>query len=539
MPPILASAGVAAWLVLIDNVSFWRTFIGAQDGALLSKIALALSVALVLIAVLTTACRLIATPRAGVAVFALLLIVSAGVAHYLDRWGVLFDKGLIRNIVETDVREARELLSWPAFIDVALRGLLPAALLWWVGIRRSSAPNALLQTGGVALCAATLGASVIFLFYGDLATTFRNHRELRFQLVPTNYFNAVYGFLKGTDTKPRSLAAVGSDARRTRIDAPRPRVLVLVVDETARASNFSLGGYQRETNLALKGKEIVYFSNVSSCGTDTATSLPCMFSDLGMSRFSLDAGHARENLLDVLVRAGVTVTWLDNNSGCKGVCARVRTEQMPTSGDPKLCMDGSCQDEILVPALDQLLANVRDDSTIVLHKMGSHGPSYFRRYPAPGRFQPTCDTNRVQTCTREQLVNTYDNSIDYTSRVVAMVLDAARARAAELDIAVLYVSDHGESLGENNIYLHGLPRLLAPPEQTAIPMMAWLSAGASRSLPLRPQCLAAVSGKAFSHDNLFHTVLGYHAIDTSAYRPDLDIFSIARSIPGCEGNQDR
>lgn len=528
-----ASIAVASWIVAVDNWSFWKTFLAAQESSPLFVGIAALSLGVVLVGFFGTVLRALCIQRLGTGVLAGVLIASAAVAHYVDSWGVLFDKAMIRNIVETDFREASELLSWPALMDLAVRGLLPASVLWYIGVRRSAVVQTVFQTAGFTIGTAALTGVIAFLFYGTFAATFRNHRELRFQLVPSNYVNAVYGFWKRPDTSPATLATIAPDATRMPAQGQKPLVLILVVGETARAASFSLAGYARDTNAALTNVNISYFNNVTACGTDTATSLPCMFSDLGARNFSVDKARARENVLDILQRTGVGVVWLDNNSGCKGVCDRVHSLQMPTTGPPDLCGDGACQDEILVQALKDKLSGVTQDTTIVLHQLGSHGPSYYKRYPPPGRFQPTCDTNRIQTCSRESLVNTYDNSIDYTTQVLAKAIQVAAERQSSFDIAFLYLSDHGESLGEKGIYLHGLPPMLAPSEQRAVPMLAWLSPGVNERLRLPRDCLASVIDAPYSHDNLFHTILGVHDIRTTAYRADLDIFARARSHPSC------
>ena len=155
-----------------------------------AEVAATTGLALVLIVSFAAILRPFVVRRFGIILMAVLLVVSAGVAHYVDAWGVLFDKGLIRNMVQTDVREIRELASWPALLDIAWRGLLPAALLWFITLRSSSLGETLAQTFGLAFIAALTAAAVLASSYGILAPTFRNHRELRFQLVPTNYINA-------------------------------------------------------------------------------------------------------------------------------------------------------------------------------------------------------------------------------------------------------------------------------------------------------------------------------------------------------------
>lgn len=531
--PLVACLVTVAWILAVDNFAFWTTVANAQGGPSWQAGVAMVGLALVLLVTFSAVLRPFVSGRHGILILGAVLVLSAGISHYVDAWGVLFDKGLVRNMVETDVREVRELLSWPAVFDLFWRAVLPISLLWFVGIRRGGLLQSVRQTAGLTLISLLAATAVVLISYGTLASTFRNHRELRFQLVPSNFLNATYGYLKGNRIAPDLLIPVGADATRTTAHSAKPLVLVFIVGETARAANFSLGGYGRDTNAALADSKAVYFSGVVACGTDTATSLPCMFSELGAADFTNAKARTRENVLDVLQRTGVRVEWIDNNSGCKGVCSRVSARQLPTQADGKLCDGTACLDGVLVDALGASLAEVQKDTAIVLHQMGSHGPSYFKRYPAPGRFQPTCDTNRIQACDKSALVNTYDNSIDYTSQTIARTIAVARAREDKVDVAVIYLSDHGESLGEKNIYLHGLPTLLAPKEQTRVPMLVWMSEGVQRRLGTPMSCLTSVSSKPFSHDNVFSTLLGFYSIRTTAYRPELDIWSIARSDADC------
>ncbi|AMM24573.1 hypothetical protein AX767_09600 [Variovorax sp. PAMC 28711] len=522
-----------AWILAFDNFAFWKTIASAQGGMSWEAGGAMAGLALVLLFMFSAVLRPLAGGRLGCLMLGAVLLASASISHYVDAWGLLFDKGLVRNMVETDAREVRELLSWPALIDLFWRGLFPAALLHFVGVRRSTASRAIRQTIMLTSVGLATAAAVAMIFYGTLASTFRNHRELRFQLVPSNFINATYGYLKADRTSTAPLIPVALDATRKVGANAKPLVLVFIVGETARAANFSLGGYARDTNVALADSNAVYFSGVVACGTDTATSLPCMFSDLGVAGFTNAKAQSRENALDVLQRTGVSVEWIDNNSGCKGVCSRVPNRQLPTIDDGIFCDGTACLDGVLVDALRASLAEVKGDSAIVLHQMGSHGPSYFKRYPAPGPFQPTCDTNRIQACDVSTLVNTYDNSIDYTSQTIAQAISVANAQAANMDVAVIYLSDHGESLGERNIYLHGLPTLLAPKEQTRVPMIVWMSEGVQRRLRTPKSCLTSISGQPLSHDNVFSTLLGFFSINTKAYQPSLDVWSVARSSSNC------
>src|SRR6185369_10547056 len=186
-------------------------------------------------------------------------------------------------------------------------------------------------------------------------------------------------------------------------------------------------------------------------GTSTEVSVPCMFSPYGRADYDEHRIRSSETLLDVLVRAGYRVRWIDNQSGCKGVCKGpgVEYEKIDVKSDPVLCADGECRDEMIVRRLATELADVHGNTVFVLHMMGNHGPAYFRRYPPAYRlFVPDCATAELRDCTREQVVNAYDNAILYTDHILAQLIATLSAESPRLDSAMLYVSDHGESLGE-------------------------------------------------------------------------------------------
>jgi lipid A ethanolaminephosphotransferase len=364
----------------------------------------------------------------------------------------------------------------------------------------------------------------------------RNQRELRYLITPGN---VIYGLAGGLARGARDARAprepVGTDARVIRVAmARKPRVLVLVVGETARAANFSVLGYPRATTPALEKLDVVAFHNVTSCGTSTEVSVPCMFSPYGREDYDERRIRNSEGLLDVLARAGYKVTWLDNQSGCKGVCqgAGVEYRKLDAKVARELCEGDECHDGILVRGLAAEISRVTRDTVIVLHMMGNHGPAYFRRYPPEFRhFTPDCATAELRKCSREQVVNAYDNAISYTDHVLAGVVETLRT-ASVFNTAMIYVSDHGESLGENGLYLHGLPYSIAPETQTHVPMIAWLSQGFATDNFVNLRCVNGKSGDVLSHDNLFHSVLGLLDVQTSVYKSANDIFESCRSAAG-------
>jgi lipid A ethanolaminephosphotransferase len=310
----------------------------------------------------------------------------------------------------------------------------------------------------------------------------------------------------------------------------RPLLVVLVVGETARAANFSLGGYERETNPLLAAQPILYFPNVTSCGTNTAVSVPCMFSPFGQKRYSDTKAKSHESLLDVVQRTGVSVLWRDNNSGCKSTCDRV-----PRHGGNELrreafCDGDGCFDEVLLEGLPRWIDGLQGDGLVVLHQQGSHGPAYYKRSPAAfKKFLPECADAAVEACSRQEIVNAYDNTILYTDFVLSRLIGLLEPAAGRFDVAMLYVSDHGESLGEGGLYLHGLPWLFAPSEQTHVPMLVWLSDGFSADRGIDRACLEQRRHESHSHDDLFHSVLGLFDVATRIYQPELDLFRPCRA----------
>lgn len=519
---------VAAALALPYNLTLWGKIIAAAPPAGAHGAAFLVATFALLMAMFALVLLLLPLRWIGRPLLSLLLPLAALTAYFMHVYGVAIDDSMILNVFETDRAEVWQLLSVMLVVYFLVLGVLPVVLLWKVPLRRqrwAPALRARLLALGGALLVIALVAGV---FYQSYASLFRNHRELRFYLVPNNFLNGVRHYVDEDTGVEGPLKAVGGDARLLPRPAGRkPVVVVLVIGETARADHFALNGYSRPTTPELaKVKGLVNFSDAHSCGTETAVSLPCLVSNLGQDDYTPARAAARENVLDVVKRAGVDVVWVENQSGCKRTCDRVPRVNTQDLKLPQYCQDGECRDEILIEALRRQLASARRDTLVVLHQMGSHGPAYYLRYPVPAfeTFTPVCKTNVLDKCTSEQIINAYDNTIHYTDHVLAGLIDTLRSDDG-VDSAFLYLSDHGESLGEYGLYLHGAPRMLAPSQQTHIPMLAWFSEGYQAAAGLRADCMIRRSGESVSHDNLFHSVLGLLAIGTKDYRRDLDMFA--------------
>ena len=523
-PAILLTA---AWLVAVDNGRFWTLVSGLPAAEGPGGHAFVASVFVFGVGLVSLVLTLLSWGRATRYVLAGLLLVSAGAAWFMNHYGILLDQGMIENVFETDRAEALELLGPGLFGYLLVFGLLPAAVVWRMLPRRQSVWDTVLEKSALAAASLLVMTLAVGPFFKDYASMVRNHREFRYLLTPVNYLGSLYTWAADLTATPKVVEPVGEDATRGRHWAAvrRPVVSVLVVGETARADNFSLNGYPRPTNPRLAGLDLVYFDNVSACGTATAVSLPCMFSNLPRADYSKAAARSREGLLDVVEHAGIRTVWLDNNAGCKGVCGPADTWTATGLDIDGLCVDGECFDDVLLRQLDDALAQADEDVLIVLHMNGSHGPAYFRRYPdAFRRFTPDCRSDELTDCAREEIVNSYDNTIVYTDWFLAQVIGRLERQNERFDTALLYVSDHGESLGEYGLYLHGTPYLLAPSGQTHVPMMVWLSEKYRRDFGVDAACLRKRHGDALSHDNLFHSVLGMLDISTTARDAELDLF---------------
>ena len=519
----------ASFLVLIYNISFWRSFVSATGGFRMDNLLVYLGVALLLVLIFNGVLALVNYRRLFKPVVIVLLLLSSLTAYFMSQYGIVVDGSMVQNVVETDVREAGELFNWKLVQSVLLLGVIPSWLIWRLPVRYSPLRREVLVNTGLVAGSLLLAAGLLLVLFKTLAPAIREHRELRFMLTPTNVFQAANAYAKHKWATPTVVAPLGTDAAKGSLWAAagsgQHTVTVIVVGETARAMNFSLNGYGRETNPRLaQVKELVNFNNVSSCGTATAVSVPCVFSDLTREGYSEDKARSRQGLLDVLQHAGLEVIWRDNNSGCKGVCARVRFEDMskPVAGNP-LCNSEECFDEHLLEGLPDLIRNAQKDLVIVLHQKGSHGPAYWKRYPDEFRkFGPVCQTNELEQCSREQITAAYDNTILYTDYFLDKTIKVLKD--AGVPASMLYFSDHGESLGEKNMYLHGAPYIFSPEEQRKVPMMLWMSDNFSQRFHFDRSCLAARSSQQFSHDNVFHSTLGMLNVSTAVYNPKLDLF---------------
>jgi lipid A ethanolaminephosphotransferase len=524
---LTAAASIA--MAVAGNAPLWRELaeLGLLRGA--GGWLLAVTLAGMMAAALFTLLSLLAWRPLLKPVVILLLLATATGGYFMWTYHVVIDSNMAASTAQTDWHEARALLSPPLALAVLLGALLPAVWIWRSPVvRRPWHRQALRNTIG-AVAGILVFAALLMLSFQPLASTMRNHKQLRYLANPLNSLYAGGQLAFAGAQGPREVMPLGRDAQLLAGGA-RPPLLVLVLGETGRSGNFGVNGYGRDTTPELAAARVASFRNAWACGTHTAASVPCMFSHAGRDAF-LARDHDSENLVDVLQHAGLAVLWIDNQAGgCKGVCDRVPTVNTSALKDAQLCPRGECQDGILLKDLDRRIAALPAERrargvVLVLHQMGSHGPAYAERSPAAfKRFQPECASSHLPDCNAQQLRNAYDNSIAYTDHVLGSAIRWLQGRS-DYDGALLYVADHGESLGENNLYLHGLPYAIAPDVQKHVPWVTWLSSGFEQRTGISMACLRARADARVTHDNLFHSVLGLMQVGTSAYQRPLDAYA--------------
>lgn len=519
--PFVLNLLVATYLMALCNRTFWGHLFRIFEGRTVTALVFAGAVWALMLLVIS----LLAVRRAQKPVLVALLIIAAVTSFYMDTLGVVIDRDMIQNAMTTTMAESKHLITPQFLAHVVLYGVVPAALVLWVQVRRRTVWRAL---GAWALVTGVAAALVVGLLFTNLkgySTVLRADKELMGSVQPLAPMSGALRYAKMMVKSTQiALQATGTDAKPGPLlaGATKPVLMVIVAGETGRAANWSLGGYERDTNPELAKRDILYFSNVSSCGTATATSLPCMFSPLTRDQYSYEGGLSNENLLDVLGRAGFKVEWWDNNTGDKDVAKRFTPRFMTAADGAEFCTP-ECIDGVFLKRLDELAATMTENTVVVLHQIGSHGPSYWLRYPPEQeRFTPACKTPELTKCSTDEIVNAYDNTIAYTDWFLAQIIDRMDAQDRVIP-AMYYVSDHGESLGEGGLYLHGTPYFMAPEYQTHVPMVLWMSKRFRDSLALDQACLADGTGNDVSHDNMFSTVLGLLDVTTKARNPGLDL----------------
>jgi len=515
----------AIFFMAFDNITFFQEVINVYPLTGFQSTLFIVSLALVFSCVNIIILSLLCYKFTIKPVLIIFLILSAACAYFMDTYHVIIDDVMIDNILKTDSGEALDLFSLKQCAYLLFLGILPALWVYKVPLAEMSFKKAVLSR--LSLITVALMIIVItILSLGDFYASFlRENKSLRNYANPSYYIYSVGKYVANKYGAVSNIfTPIGLDAKISAVDIDR-ELIIFVVGETARADHFSLNGYAKDTNPKLEKEKIINFNNVWSCGTSTAVSVPCLFGLAGKSDYDNTKAQAIGNLLDISTQAGVNVLWLDNNSSSKGVADRSEYQSYKTAETNPVC-DVECRDVGMLANLQSYIdKHPTGDIFIILHQMGNHGPAYYKRYPKEfEHFMPTCQTNQLEQCSSEEINNAYDNAILYTDYFLSETINFLKKNDDHFETMMMYVSDHGESLGENGLYLHGLPYILAPDAQIHVPMIMWLGKNVDQE-EVNYDLIKQKSDQKFTHDNVFHTILGLLEIDTEVYDPALDIIS--------------
>ena len=481
------------------------------------KVIYIISLAIVEISFITLFFTIFASKYSTKPILILTIFISSFTAYFMDTYHIVIDDNMIRNTLQTNLAESFDLFSLKLVIYVLLLGVLPSYIIYKIEIKYKTIKKELATKLKYILISLSIIGIILFLFGKFYTSFFREHKPLRYYINPISWVYNINNHLLKTYTNQTSkLEKIANDAKINFNENEKRRIMILVVGEAARADRFSLNGYEKETNPLLKNEDLINFTNMYSCGTSTAESVPCMFSIFGRADYDYKKGISTENVVDVLNKTNeVSILWRDNNSDSKGVALRVDYEDYRTSKTNTIC-DNECRDEGMIVGLDKYIEQHKNRNIlIVLHQMGNHGPAYYKRYVKEfEKFTPVCKTNQLEECKQEEVSNAYDNAILYTDYFLSKVINFLKPYSQNFETSMFYVSDHGESLGENGLYLHGMPYFIAPKAQKHVASVMWLGNNKKENIE-----------KEYSQDNLFHTLLGFFDVKTSVYKEDMDILN--------------
>ncbi|PHQ24002.1 phosphoethanolamine transferase [Marinobacter guineae] len=515
---------VSIFLMAFGNRAFFSNITEAYP-LTLDNAAFVISLAVVFGAALIVILSLVCYRHTTKPVLITILMLSSFAAYFMDSYNTVIDTDMLRNVAQTNVSEASDLMSGRLAMYVILLGILPSLFVYRVQLTTGTVRRDILSTVKLASISLGVGVLIVVVFSNFYASFIREHKILRYYANPSFYLVSTFKFASNAiESSSLPFTMIAADAQAAPVKRPR-ELIIMVVGETTRADRFSLNGYERETNPELAKDNVISFSDFWSCGTSTASSVPCMFSVYGQSDFDQKKAGSTENALDILARTGVNVLWLDNNSDSKGVADRVTYRDFKTPENNPDCNDGECRDTGMLADLQQYIdAHPKGDILIVLHQMGNHGPAYYKRYPkAFEKYTPVCQTNQLEDCSKEAINNAYDNATLYTDFFLSKVIDELRRNTAEFETGMFYLSDHGESLGEFDVYLHGLPMFIAPEAQRHVPAIMWFSDNFSG---VNEEALRASKDRTMSQDWVFHTLLGLFDVRADVYKPNLDILNV-------------
>ena len=492
---------VSIGTLVLFNIPFFKFVIANSNEGAAGVIWLTVSLVAIMLVLnfMMTYLTMFCLRIVGRIVLAILSVINATAVYFILTYNVIIDATTIENVFNTRYSEASGFFSWSLWLFILAFGVLPAlfCLLQPVVIGKA-------KKLGV-YCGCSLVVILVFGLLNISQTLFisQHDTELGGLLQPWSYIANTYRIISFSQDEQEEEIKLPDG----KITDNEKAVVVLVIGESARKANFQLYGYQRDTNpLLSKQKELkVYEAN--SCATYTTAGTKAILEPK-------DCDDLYELLPNYAFRTGVDVSWRTSNWGEPPIHI---DEYLTDPELGKLYGMSNAYDDILFKGLrERIESSTKNKVLIILHTSTSHGPQYASKYPKEFEvYKPVARNVEEGEKNVGMLVNAYDNTIRYTDYLLNGLIDTLRSMT-EWKTAMIFVSDHGESLGENKMFMHGLPMKLAPKEQYEIPLLVWTSENFRTYKSELPPVL--------EQHYIFHSVLNLLSIQSPAYNKDLDIF---------------
>lgn len=430
----------------------------------------------------------------------LFFIINAIAVYFINTYSVIIDESMVGNVLNTNYDESSSFFSFKLIVYIILLGVIPA--IYIIKIKISSLNGTLRRFLITTSLTLLFILALVFANASNWLWIDKNSKTLGGLAMPWSYtVNISLSYIHKHQENEKEILLPNATIKDN-----KKSVVVLLIGESARSQNFSLYGYNKNTNPLLSKVDNLFHFEATSCATYTTACVKCILEHK-------DTGELYEILPNYLERSNVEVIWRTTNWGEPPV--HIKNYQGREALFPDCVGEGCNYDEVLLTGLKELiLASKKDKILIVLHTSTSHGPTYSKKYPPHFEvFKPVCNSVELGNCSQIELINAYDNTIVYTDYILFKVIEDLKQLPA-YNSAMIFVSDHGESLGEKNLYMHGLPMSLAPKEQFEIPFIVWLS---DSSKQLKPN-------KILSQNHVFHSVLNFLSIQSPVYDEQMNIF---------------
>lgn len=425
-------------------------------------------------------------------------IINSIALYFIDTYSVIIDEGMIGNILNTNYNEASSFLSYKLIVYIILLGILPSLFIVRTKVNVVNTKAFLATSSLCLLCILTF----IFVNSSNWLWIDKNSKALGGLAMPWSYsVNTTLFYVHQSKQNEKEILL----PKATIIDSKKA-IVVLVIGESARRENFSLYGYSKNTNPLLSKMKNLYTFDANSCATYTTEGVKCILEHQ-------NTGKLYEILPNYLYRNNVDVIWRTTNWGEPPL--HIRNYQSKENLAKNCDGVGCGYDEILLGGLkQQILSSNKDKILVVLHTSTSHGPTYNSKYPPQFEvFKPVCMSVELGKCSKNELINAYDNTIVYTDYLLTQIISQLKDLKS-YQSSMIYVSDHGESLGEKNLYMHGMPISLAPKEQFQIPFIVWVS----------PDSKQVKHERNVSQNHVFHSVLNFLGVNSPIYDPNMSVF---------------